>query len=125
MCATSMSASVSSERLARFSDYVRESAGSSSYRWYEFADQSRPANDGDQLAERPLLDEVFTSVRTQGDTHSRLGTVNVTDHRRLDLPVFLGKADQHDVTDHEPLCDEIDRHQPILNRATPRSTARR
>jgi len=37
-----MSASVSSDRLARFSDYVRESAGSSSYRWYEFAAHRSP-----------------------------------------------------------------------------------
>ena len=53
---------------------------------------SGTAQNGDHLAERPLLDEVLTPCNAQQGTHGRVGSIDRPQHLRLDLPSCSGRS---------------------------------
>ena len=69
------------------------------------------ANERDQLVERPLPDEIVSTLHTQRGEHGANSPLDRPDHLRLDLRTLVGEIDQDDVADLEPLNLDIERHQ--------------
>jgi hypothetical protein len=74
------------------------------------------ANESDQLVERPLPDEIVSTLHTQGGEHGANSPLYRPDHLRLDLRTLVGEIDQDDVADLEPLNLDIERHQASVFR---------
>src|SRR5262249_8526146 len=78
------------------------------------------ANEGDDLAERILPDEVVAPVYSYSDPHRALLRLDLIDpidlapDLRLDLRASLGKVDQDHIHELQPLNLYVDRHQAML-----------
>jgi hypothetical protein len=70
----------------------------------------RTANDRNQLAERPLLDEVVPTHHTQCGEHGAFGPIYRTHYLRLDLCILVWEIKQDNVADQKPLDLDIKRH---------------
>ena len=77
--------------------------------------ESRTALNGDQLADRPLPDEVLTPFYTQPDTNGPFASIYRPHHLRLDRRSLLGEVEQDDITYLEPLYGVLHRHRTSLN----------
>lgn len=72
------------------------------------------ANDRDQFAERPLLDEVVPACHAQGRDHAGRSPLDVSHHLRLDLRSLVREVDQHHVFDQKPLDLDVECHRPSV-----------
>jgi hypothetical protein len=78
----------------------------------------RTAHDRDVCVQRPLHHEVVSTGDAQRGAYGAVAPFDfandlrgVTNHRRLDVRVLVGKIDQDDVAELKPLNVDLNRHR--------------